>query len=313
MGFEHGRVVAAFPGVLLQAVSSRTLENARRLAARLAIPDVYSSVDSMLDKGRLDGVIVAVSHDHTVSVAEQVLARSIPCLVEKPVGFYPGDARRLAELASTNGCINMVAVNRRFYSTVLDALVAVLSMGPLSGFSVEAPEPIDHRRMQSSLPAFVYDHWLAANTIHAIDLIRMLGGEVVSLKGFRQRRLEPSGDGFAYSAFMSNGSLASFTSQWNSPGVFSLRLYGHGVQATLAPLERALVRFHHGDQMDFAPSKWDTAFKPGLYRQAQCFFRAVFEQRRPSFPASDLADHARSLALVQDMLAQDSVSEPQLL
>ena len=257
----------------------------------------------MLDEASLDAVVVAVSHDATVGVAERVLLRGIPGLIEKPVGYSSEETRRLAKLAMENNCVNIVGLNRRFMSVIQNALTAVLARGPLLGFLIEAHEPIDRRRAEKRLPTSVYDHWFVANTIHAVDLIRMIGGEVQELQGFRTTRYETRGDSFSFSLRMSKGPLVSFVSHWNSPGGFILRLFGDGVSAVLSPLERGILRFDTGREIPVRPAWCDMELKPGLYLQAACFLDAVCQGRRPAFPASDLDDNVRTMVLMERMLS----------
>jgi predicted dehydrogenase len=184
----------------------------------------------------------------------------------------------------------------------LHCLTAVPARGPIFGFLIEAHEPIDRLRAEQRLPNSVYDHWFVANTIHAVDLIRMVGGEVEDLQGFCTGRYETSGDSFSYSMRMSKGILGSFVSHWNSPGEFSLKLFGDGISATLSPLERGMLRFDTGREVPLAPVWGDAELKPGLYLQAACFLDAVCQRRRPAFPASDLDDNVRTMVLLERML-----------
>jgi predicted dehydrogenase len=274
------------------------------MAKEFAIKKPYADLEAMLDEARLDAVVIAVSHDATVGVAEQVLSRGIPCLIEKPAGYSSEETRRLARLATESNSLNMVGLNRRFMSVIQDALTAVLARGPLLGFLIEAHEPIDRRRAEQSLPTSVYDHWFVANTIHAVDLIRMVGGEVQDLKGFCSNRYETKGDSFSFSMRMPMGLLGSFVSHWNSPGGFSLQLFGDGISATLSPLERGILRFDTGRELPLRPVWCDTELKPGLYLQATCFLNAVCQRYGPAFPASDLADNVLTMELMESMLAQ---------
>jgi len=187
-------------------------------------------------------------------------------------------------------------------SVIQDALTGVLARGPLVGFLIEAHEPIDRRRAEKRLPGSVYDHWFVANSIHAVDLIRMVGGEVQDLQGFYAGRYEKAADHFSYSMRMSNGILGSFVSHWNSTPGFSLKLFGDGVCAILAPLERGILRFDTSRDIPLAPAWCDVELKPGLYLQAACFLDAVCQSRRPAFPGSDLADNVQTMVLLERMM-----------
>lgn len=307
MAAAHARAFGRIPGVRVVAVCSRSGRSAEIFAKQFGITKSCANFDAMLDE-HLDAVVVAVSHDATMGITEQVLSRGLPCLIEKPAGYSSEETRRLAKLAMDKNLLNLVGVNRRFICVIHDALTAVLARGPLLGFLIEAHEPIDRRRAEQRLPTSVYDHWFVANTIHAVDLIRMVGGEVQDLQGFCTSRYETKGDSFSYSLRMSNGILGSFVSHWNSPGAFSLKLFGDGISAILSPLERGMLRFDTGREIPLSPAWCDVELKPGLYLQAACFLDAVCQGRRPAFPASDLDDNVRTMELVERLVCQNHSS-----
>lgn len=302
MAEAHAKAFCRTEGVQVSAVCSRSTYRAQSFAARFGRAKAWTNVAEMLNEEQFDGVVVAVAHDATVSVSEQVLARSIPCLIEKPAGYTLAETQRLAELARATKSINMVALNRRFMSVIQDAIAAVLSRGPLLGFFVEANEPIDRRRSEKRLPPSVYDHWFIANTIHAVDLIRLVGGELEEIHGFCVARYEAQADGFSYSMRMSNGSLGTFASHWNSPGNFGLRLFGDGITARLSPFEAGTLQFDGRPEARLVPAWWDVELKPGLYLQSVNFLKAVCEHRRVTFPASDLEDNVRTMRLLETLL-----------
>ena len=63
----------------------------------------YTDVGEMLDKERLDGVVVATNHAAHFLVAKQVLERKIGLMLEKPMVLKASEARTLQTLAEQNG------------------------------------------------------------------------------------------------------------------------------------------------------------------------------------------------------------------
>jgi len=300
MARVHLEVLCAISGVRVTAICNRSSDAGAQLASEFGVGEVYREIDRVLDTP-LDAAIVAVSVAATADVTAQVLAAGIPCLVEKPAGLSSADTSRLANLAASRSIVNIVGLNRRFYSTVQQAQLAVLHHGPITGVSIDAHEPIVDYRSRAQLPAWLYDEWLIANSIHAIDLFRAIGGEPAGVHAVRHARTEPNGDSFAASIEFEGGALGSFAAHWHSPRGTALRIYGMGAVAELAGLEQGFVRYENGRPIRLRPDWADVKFKPGVYWQDVAFLQAVCDRAAPPFPASTLADNIRTMRLVEQI------------
>ncbi|MFO7900857.1 MAG: Gfo/Idh/MocA family oxidoreductase, partial [Planctomycetota bacterium] len=72
--------------VRLVAAASRSAESRERITGELGFERAYADIDEMLDEEGPDYVVICVGHEHTPAMACKVLDRSIPVLMEKPVG-----------------------------------------------------------------------------------------------------------------------------------------------------------------------------------------------------------------------------------
>jgi predicted dehydrogenase len=287
------------PGVRLAGICNRASASGEQLAEEFGIERTYRDAEVRLKESAPDAVFIAVSHTATFEVTASVLRSGIPCLIEKPAGYTLEETAYLASRADTYKCLNMVGLNRRFYSTINQALLAVLHQGPVRGVLVEAHEPILEYRSRQDFEDFVYDNWLIANTIHAIDLLRMAGGDVARVQGFGRRINEPLGDSFSLCAEFADGTLGTFVSHWNSARGFGLKIFGEGVVAELWPLEEGFVRYDTGRRIKLRPDWADTQFKPGLYAQNAAFLQAVCDRLEAPFPATSLCDNLKTMQLVE--------------
>jgi predicted dehydrogenase len=299
----HLETLKEVDGVRLVGVCSRTSASAERLAAEFGVERVHADAGRMLDESRPDAVFVAVSHEATYETSSLVARTGIPCLLEKPVGYTSGEVRRLAELADESGCLNVVGLNRRYYGVINQALLAVLHQGPVRGVVVEAHEPILEYRSRRQFAEWLYDRWMVANSIHGIDLLRMIGGEVAKVHAVKRAVAEPNGDSFSATVEFEGGALGTFVAHWNSGRGFGLKIYGCGVTAELAPLEQGFLQYATGRRVKLRPGWADTRFKPGLYAQNTAFLQAVCEATAPPFPASDVRDNVRTMDLVEELCA----------
>lgn len=301
MARRHIETLKSIDGVQLVGVCSRTRMHADALAVEFGIERVFTNAEHMLAESNADAVFVAVSHEATLEMCSLVARSGVPCLLEKPVGFSSDDVRALADLADASSCLNMVGLNRRFFSVVNQALFAVLHHGPVRGVFVEANEPILEYRSRRRFDEWLYDNWMIANSIHGIDLLRMVGGEVASVHSVKRRIKESHGDNFSASMEFESGALGTFVAHWNSARGFGIKIYGCGVTAELLPLEHGYLQYDTGRRIKLKPSWADTAFRPGLYAQNTAFLQSVCERASLPFPASNVRDNVRTMTLVEQL------------
>lgn len=101
----HLPALLANPDAIIAGIADPDAENRRRAAERFAVPAdrVFADAGEMLDKGELDGAIVAVPHSAHAPLARAVLDKGLHLLLEKPMTIHPPDAGALAALAQGNG------------------------------------------------------------------------------------------------------------------------------------------------------------------------------------------------------------------
>ena len=116
MGRHHARVLASMSDVAVVALADSdpsALEQAGPGQARL-----YENVEHLLERERLDAVIVATPTGSHASIASAALHRDLPVLVEKPIASSPAQAAELVALAERRGVILAVGHVERFNPAV---------------------------------------------------------------------------------------------------------------------------------------------------------------------------------------------------
>ncbi len=299
---KHLSVFSTFGEVEIAAICNRGNSDLSPLAQAFSIRSTFSDWRKMLDVVKPDAALILVSHFQTVEVTGECLQRNIPCLIEKPAGFTSGETAYLADLADKHRCLNMVAVNRRYYSSINAAVKAVQICGPIMGVFIEAPENIDHIRATSRHSQELIDRWLVANTIHAIDLFRHIGGEIAEVQAMTHAWHEPQADSFSATLRFASGAIGTFLAHWQAPGSgWRLNIYGDGVQASLSPFERGELRYADGGIRAIPVDPVDSTFKPGFYAQARAFVDALLYSEPLSPPASDLRDAQKTMQLIEQI------------
>jgi predicted dehydrogenase len=158
--------------------SPAAAEEAQRLGY-----DIFSSFEEMLDRAKLDGVVVAVPNQMHVTVGLACVARRLPMLMEKPVADDVASALRLVEAAEQAGVPMLVGHHRRHNPIMRRAAEIVAGGGIGRVVAVNGlwlshkPRPyfdVAWRREPGGGPVLI-------NAIHDIDCLRMLCGDIESV------------------------------------------------------------------------------------------------------------------------------------
>jgi len=234
-----------------------------------------------------------------VPVAAECLKRGIPTLLEKPPGLSAEETTSLAQIAQETNCVNMVALNRRFYSVMQRAREEILSVGPLVSVLVEGPERLAEVKAVGIHPPEIIAGLLFANSIHCIDLLRYFGGDVDHISATASQWDEEQKNSFDALIKFQNGATGHYIAHWMSPASWAVTLYGMGRRVSLNPLEKATLMEADRSEKLLPVDEVDVKFKPGLYAQDRFFLDAVHERRPISYPASDLADAVKTMQLIE--------------
>ncbi len=301
MGRAHIAAFTVTPGAEIVGVVSRSGERARELAAEFKIPNWGQDWRSVAEKARPHACVVAVSHLENESITSQVIEYGLHVLAEKPVALHSSVVQALAERAQVKKILAMAAMNRRFYPSVFAAIDLILFHGPILGVTAIAPDPVQPYRAQRLYPPEVYDHWMLMNTIHIVDLLRMVGGEVKSVIG-DSNSIQSVGEQSTVAVLRFRaGILGSFIAHSGSSGHWELRIHGDGIEAILGPLEQGTIRIGNAAPRPLPSAREVNGLKPGLRQQSCAFVEAIRDLGYLPPPASSLTDHARTLSLVESL------------
>ena len=298
MARRHLEVLRTLQGAEIAAASSRSQERLRKLAADFQIPEIYQNNEQMLDKVGPDAVVVAVSAADIYRVSSSSIRRGIPTLLEKPPGLTAQETESLLESTNHQPVQCMVGLNRRFYSVINNAKTLVQESGALVSVLIQAPEDMAAIKAMNLHPPEVLNHWMAANGIHGIDLLRFLGGEVKSVQAF-SRSHGASREGYGALIHFENGAIGHYVSNWASPGRWQIALYGMDMRVDLQPWEEGTMTLRDGSTSQVPKDDVDNKFKPGFYGQDSYFIEHVRNNLPISRPAANIEDALATMRLVE--------------
>src|SRR5262249_42867750 len=156
--------------------------------------------------------------DQMAGAARQILPFGIPTLLEKPPGTSLAEFESLVQLAEQHSTATMVALNRRHYSVLKNAIAD--AGGPQSitaaflGWSGESAYLLDQRGYS---PRQVSRH-VFNNSLHGLDLLTYLAGELEAPRVIGHSLGEPFRWLMGLQGVSRRGVLATFESTWDSPG-----------------------------------------------------------------------------------------------
>src|SRR5919107_4948375 len=126
----HIPVISKLRGASLVALCDNDAANARALADRFEVPDVFTDLEELLDSDELDGVVIATPNHLHEPHALSALKAGVDVLCERPLALSARGVERVLAAAQKGGRKVLVGNNHRFRSDV-QALGRFLGNGEL--------------------------------------------------------------------------------------------------------------------------------------------------------------------------------------
>ena len=294
---KHLEVLSSLDNISIEAISSRTLSKAKKLAKKFNIKFVYKDYLDFFSKLNLDGILILVSPENIYKVTKILLKYKKPLFIEKPIGLNISETEKLINSNKIYKTLTMVGLNRRFYSVFHKGIKKINEKGKLLGLHIEGHERF-WKIGNIDRPKIILDNWIYANGTHTIDLLRFFGGDIKYINTFTTKLKERNGDQFVASLEFDSGSLGTYTSHWFSPGGWSVKLYGVGVTVEYKPLEKGIWINTDFQEREITPDEVDLKYKPGFYRQMEAFGKMV-RTGKLDWPGVDLEKALKTMELAQ--------------
>lgn len=290
---RHVEVLRAHGAEVVACANRGEAGRARAQAA--GIPRTVASVDELLAKETLDGVVSTASFDQQYAVGQVLLASGLPTLMEKPPGTSLAEYDALCAIAARAGTPTMVGLNRRHYSVFQRALADAGGLEAVRGVWIDWSED-PGLLLGRGMPRELVAKNVFRNSIHGLDLLVWLAGELPA----PAVHATTSGD-FRWvqsvSGISTRGALATFVSTWNAPGRWVVQVVTDGKRYTFAPLETCRVTtLGEKGERTIEPAEVDVQFKAGMHAQAARFLEMIRTRRAPEACALTVARPSMVLA-----------------
>lgn len=296
MAEEHIRSFMALTELKVVGITSRTKVKAQKLAEKYDIEVVADDIATLYEATQADGVVVAVNELSVLSTVRKCILYPWRILCEKPLGLYIDETRAIVDEAKTCGAEIFIAMNRRHFSSTINALQSLEDDDGKRFVEVHDQENIISA-LQSGQPREVVSRWMVANSIHLVDyftlfcrgkLNKITTSLPIDIKNpfFIQKVLH-----------FSSGDVGVYTAIWNAPGPWGVKLTTPNQMMELKPLEQLEKQiFPEKKRYMISLDEIDNKFKPGLYRQG-LEFKNVLNNNQHQL--TSITSYLNSLSLVE--------------
>ena len=212
-GRRHVDTIADEPACEVTAIADPA-PGARDYAVQQRV-EHFEDLTSMLDRARLDGVIIATPNTLHVPAGLACVQRGIPMLMEKPIADTVESAQQLSDAAERAGVALLVGHHRRHNPVIAKAreIVRGEKIGRLTAVAalwlIQKPTSyfdVSWRREPGGGPVLI-------NLIHDIDDLRFICGDIASVQAFASSAARgfPVEDTAAIVLRFANGALGTVT------------------------------------------------------------------------------------------------------
>lgn len=302
---NHLKVLSNFDQVEIFSICTKGSPRVNEIASKYNIPNIFNDLDEFLSQKEIDAFVVVVPIIETKFVVWKCLSTGKPVLLEKPASLSSSEIEELVKQADKYQTFGMVAMNRRFYSIVEHGLAALADCGPLRGAILEVPENISERRKLSTMNEEVYDHWMMSNSIHGIDLLKYILGNIVTIQSFAKanHKYKNAGASFATICQGDNGVVGTILALWDTIPKWRLKVIAEKGWLEFEPLEKGWFVNQKGNKIQITPDLIDIEYRPGVYAQDLHFIKAVRAGKKPSIPACLLPDAYETSLLIEKIIS----------
>ncbi len=288
MGTLHAKNLLADERTEIVGVADVVMDRADELA-RLTQARTFPSVDALLDAG-VEAVYICTPNTLHTKAALAALKRGVHVFSEKPMATTLREARQILDATRTSHVRYQIGHNRRFAPVYTFAKQKIRE-----GFAPTSAN-VKMNRGELKHPPWVSDTrvtggFLYESTVHLLDMMRWLMGEVAEVQCRAQSNVYNELDDFVMLLTFASGRCCAFSSCAHASWAFPferVELYGDHAQIVTEEMEKVTYSPGLGQaivQHDFfqlsVPDKW------GYREEDRCFVDAVLAGNIPLVTAED--------------------------
>ena len=232
----HYPSLASIEEAKVVAICDINRERLQRTAEKYGVRGRYSNYREMLEKEDLDAVYVIMPPHHLYDIVVDCLKDGLNVFIEKPPGVTTNQTRSLAWYAEKHGCRTMVGFNRRFIPLMRKVKEVVEERGPITQCV-----SVFYKNMQVEEPPYYRGavDILTSDTIHAVDTLRWMGGEVKEVFSSVRRLFTEYDNSFNALVRFESGGVGFLMSNWIAGArVHTFEMHSRGCLLYTSPSPR---------------------------------------------------------------------------
>ncbi len=294
----HYPSLAEMDDVEIVGICDLVQEKLNKTADRFGIEQRFSDYRKMLERVDAHAVYVLVSPHHLFDIAVHCLQQKFHLYVEKPPGVMTYQTRAMAACAEENGCLSMVAFNRRYIPLLNEARSFVQKYGEISQCVATW--------YKDRLPKGMYFNGamdiLYCDTIHALDAMRwMAGGNVVNVRSSVRKLYAEYENSWHAIVEFDSGCVGILLANWAAGGrVPTFEMHSRGVSAFVNPDEEGHAYVHDSSGVAWTRTATEAAGSDE-YRKSYGFFQEnrhfVDCVKEGALPMTHFGDAVKSMEL----------------
>jgi predicted dehydrogenase len=294
---EHIKAFKAQDECEIIGIYSRTKIKAQIIANKYHILNI---VDSINELALLypDVVVITVSVESTESICLQAFKYPWIILVEKPVGLNYKSASLILENSIKYKSKVFVALNRRQFSSTLNA-IDLLNRDSNRRFVTVNDQEDPILQLKSGMAPDLVKSLMYTNSIHLIDYFSIFcRGEIEKIEISERWKGGRSNKVVANIKFKS-GDIGLYVALWDMPAPWSVSIVTPKINILMKPLEQVQIQKYGSRKSEMLEiSNYDVIFKPGFFIQAQNVLKAVKGEKHN---LASLKEVPNTMKLIRDL------------
>ncbi|HNQ35026.1 MAG TPA: Gfo/Idh/MocA family oxidoreductase [bacterium] len=294
----HYPSLAEFPDVELAGLCDLEPERLRATADRFGIQRTFTDYRRMLDEVEAAAVYLILPPFLVLEPVLECLDRGFHVFIEKPPGVSAAETGRMADRARLRDRLSMVGFQRRFCPLLVESRRRVEERGPVIQCGA--------RYLKNRLGARPYYDgridMLTCDVIHAVDILRWMGGEVRRVVSDIGKCCADYENAFNALLKFESGAVGFLMNNWAvGKRTFSVELHARGISAYAEPDDRAVFYQDNRNQgTELASREAAGSDRPhhylGFRAENRHFIDCIKEKRQP---LTNFEEAVRSMELVE--------------
>ncbi len=298
----HYPSLAEIADVEMVALCDIQCDKLTRTADRFGIRGRYASHRAMLDAEEVDAVWILMPPHHLFDLVIECVQRGKHVFIEKPPGVTYEQARMMAHACRERGVIGMCGFNRRYIPLITECRRRVDARGGViqAVATFYKCHPVGRAYYNGAIDI------LSCDAVHAVDMLRWMGGEPAQVSAHVSRRRNPFDDAWNALIAFENGSTGTLLTNWCvGARTHSFEMHGEGISAFINPDESAVI-YEDGAAEPVQITTQQAAGSEerhryyGFYDENLEFVKCI---QSGAVPSSSLEDAALTMRLVNEIYA----------